>query len=53
MRKYPVDIPTRFTRDERYEIYDRLKQQFCNRYGWVDHKDYDAFIDAIVDILGI
>jgi len=27
--------------------------EFCRKYGWVDPKDYDAFIDAIVEILGI
>jgi hypothetical protein len=29
------------------------KAEFIRKYGWVDSRDYDAFIDALVNELGI
>lgn len=42
-----------WTEQERWLEYGRLKREFYKQYGWTDPKVYDAFIQRIVDELGI
>ena len=53
LQKYPVDIPTRFSADRKWDAYDYVKGQFYRKYGWVDPRDYDDFIGAVVEIMGL
>jgi hypothetical protein len=38
---------------DKYREYGRMKHEFYVKYGHVDPREYDAWIDAVVEELGI
>lgn len=41
------------TEQQRWVEYGRLKREYNDRYGYTDEKQYDRFIDKIVNELGL